>query len=298
MTKSIRIAAVLGLLVGGIAVAQVAVSDDPFEVPVRRHGDYGEWAPDREFTFRFEDYRGRETVTGRYAVFRFSIGHTLPRLSGSSPNEGSSASLQLQHHASLKEDGTVEILPQATSAGEDWHFGSISPPFYETSMSPFAGSNGEGVRRAMRQAKQLSGPFPGYEPTSFSTAFDADDLYHVGEHCGYDLFESVAGRGWHGRPGQLYDFNRPRPTDVVPPFDRARVFGWPSPDGGTYDFGVICGDGQICTVAAGVRPWLRMRFQFRRAWLCDIPKVIPTHLDWLEGQIIEEETEILNPAYQ
>ncbi len=266
---------------------------DPFVVPVQRYGDYGEWEPDRELTFRFEDWRGQDRVTGRYAVFSFPIGHTQ-RLSSGTPDEGSTGGTDLQHRMAFGADGTVEILPQATEEA-DWNYGSIAPPFYETSISPFSYTGGL-IRQSMVEAKQRDKPFPGYELNQFSQA-DASELHYIGEHCGFDMFESVAYREWHDRP-RPFDLDRAPPPDVAPPFDRARVFGWPSADGVTYDFGVICEDRSACVVGVRQRPWLNVSFQFRRPWLCDIPKVVPAHLDWLESRIVEEETEILNPDYR
>ncbi|MEM9797123.1 MAG: hypothetical protein AAF919_11575 [Pseudomonadota bacterium] len=291
--KTKAIAAFVCLVIGGIAVAQVA-GRDPFEVPVLRNGDYGEWDPARELTFRFEDWRGEETVTGRYAVFSFPIGHTNPWSSGA-PDKGSTGRADLQHRMSIGEGGTITILAQATEKAE-WTTGHRGPPSYETRLSAFSPIDGETIRRVMRNAKRLNGPFPGYELTLF-LQYKEEAFHHVGEHCGYDMFESVAYRDWHFRPGP-FDLERPPPPEVEHPFDRARVFGWPSANGITHDFGVICEDRKSCIVSAEVRPWLNMRFFFDREWLCDIPKVIPAHLDWLESRIVEEETEILNPAHQ
>ncbi|MEM9797374.1 MAG: hypothetical protein AAF919_12850 [Pseudomonadota bacterium] len=294
MKRAARTMAVLlCLIVGGIALAQ-AVDRDPFEVPVQRRGDYGEWDPGRELTFRLEDWRGEETVTGRYAVFSFPIGHTIPWSSGV-PDEGSTGWASLRHRMSVDKTGAIEILPQATTKAE-WTVGQRGLPFYDTRVSARSPLDGETIRRVMRNAKRRNGPFPGYELTLFRQ-YAESELHHVGEHCGYDMFESMAYRDWHYRPGP-FDLDRPPPPEIEHPFDRARVFGWPSANGITHDFGVICEDSKACIVAARVRPWITMRFRFDREWLCDIPKVVRPHLDWLETRIVAEETEILNPAYQ
>lgn len=290
--KLFGIAVLCGIVGWWVWFAQSMAQDDPFKVPVLRYGDYGEWDPDRELTFRYDHRRG-ETVSGRYVVFSFPIGHTIVRSPGA-PDVGSTGFTRFQHKALFRADGTVEILPQAT-ARDEWGSGGAYPPFYTSSLS-LGGSRGETIRLVMEASKQLDRPFPGYEVARFWT-HDEEDFHYVGEHCGFDMFESIAYRRWHLVP-EPFDLTRAPPPDMTPPFDRARVFGWPDTDGTGYDFGVICEDNGSCRAAFAARPWLPVTLHFRREWFCEIPKVVPAHLDWLESRIVEEETEILNPDWE
>ncbi|MEM7724522.1 MAG: hypothetical protein AAF376_19450 [Pseudomonadota bacterium] len=36
---------------------------------------------------------------------------------------------------------------------------------------------------------------------------------------------------------------------------------------------------------------------FDRSMLCDMPRVIPAHLEWLNARIVDQQTEITNPDF-
>lgn len=298
MSKSIRIAAVLGVLVGGIALAQVAEPDDPFEVPVARYGDWGEWDPDRELTFRFEDWWLGETVTGRFITLSIPIGYTYS-ISDTlgSPDRGSTGMVHVHQKLATDENGDSIFLPHATQEEEWRRRATIVPPNFSARLSSNTSKTGRLILSVMRRTKARNASFPGYEWGSFSK-YREEDLYHVGEYCGFDMFESTASRLWHTGPDGVLDFDNPPPQDIEYSFDRARIFGWPDANGVTYSSGIICQTGTTCYVDARLRDWMGVRLRFRPELLCEMPKVIPTYLDWLESRVIEEETEILNPAFR
>ncbi|MEM7488633.1 MAG: hypothetical protein AAF390_05860 [Pseudomonadota bacterium] len=270
-----------------------AQAGDPFDVPVRLRADWGRWDPDRVLRFTFHERRGR-AATGRYVTYGIPIGHT-DRWSYGSPDRGSSGVVHLSHRVETGPFDTITFAPKATS-NEEWGGTFTEPPYFSSSIDASLPPTDRRRKQTMYEAKRENGPFPGYRFERFAE-WRTESFHYVGEYCGFEMFESAAFREWHERPPPL-DLIRPPPEEFEPPFDRARLFGWPTGDGVSYRHAFLCNDSNLCFGDERPRSWLKVTYWFRSAWLCRIPEIIPAHLDWLDTLVVEEERDILNPAFR
>ncbi|KIT16062.1 hypothetical protein [Jannaschia aquimarina] len=299
MKAQALLAALLAVGLGAGAVAQHLPQRDPWHLPATQGGDWPKWDPRRQLTFAFHERARGNIVTGRFVTFEMALGHTTGGYGWlvGAPNAESSAGATLYHNAAFAEDGSVSILPQATSHDGPPRGGTVTPPGFGVRLSSSDSPNHRILERLMIQAKQFNPPFPGkYRLGGGRLALsDPDEVHHVGEHCGFDMFESTTDREWHQHP---LDLTRPPLPDILFPHDRARLFGWPNEGGVTYEFELLCEDDQLCLLDAPPRDWLNATYLFRRAWLCEVPKTVHAHRAWLEERVVAEETERVNPAFR
>jgi hypothetical protein len=273
---------------------------DPWRLPATQSEDWPAWDPEQRLTFTFHDRRRDDIITGRFVTIEVAMGHTDwgGGFNWGSPNGGSSRFISLHHDAIVEPDGSVSMLPGETSPDRR-PSPATTPPGFTVTLSTTDAPDHSIYEKLMIQAKQFNPPFSGEYRAGFPL-FDTgkpEEVHYIGEHCGFDMFESAVNRVWHQRPPPL-DLTRPPPPEVAYPFDRARLFGWPNEDGVTYEFALICDDRSLCGLDAPPRPWLNASYFFRRQWLCDVPKVVHAHQAWLEDHIVAEETETLNPVFR
>jgi hypothetical protein len=109
-------------------------------------------------------------------------------------------------------------------------------------------------------------------------------------YCGFDVFERDDPRYWQLEAGTVEDVRVP--DGVRPPFDHARVFGWPNGEGG-YRFRVECKYSRgsatgFCSTDRAYNDYITVNYHFDGALLCQIDDVVEAHLNLLRRSVVDE----------
>ena len=237
-----------------IAVALFALAqDDPYDIPLPPlfSNKWPSFNPGGTLQFTFYDRPDRlSTVTGRSVTYEVEMGHLNPA-GGGLPNAESSGAMMLNQIIQQDISGRISFLPHAT-IGDEWIFGGpgVASNSIRARVSEISNPNLEVLTIYMHQARQSEQTFPGYEigvnaPSPDNTFF-LNDTY-----CGFDMYEWTSIPFWATA-------NLAAPT---PPFDTARLFGWPSSAVGNYRYAATCNHIQ-CSIEIDPTGWLSLRYSF------------------------------------
>lgn len=189
-------------------------------------------------------------------------------------------------------DGSVTILPARTTSWADVDYDN---GFFRAEITSFSGDSTDWLSSQMLDARAADEPFPGYLFRGAPEGTDRRRWYDMDvEHCGFDGFERPEPRLWHWH--DLEEALAPTPDDVFPPFDQARLFGWPAGRAGGYSIVAECRN--HCVLEATLTSYLTVKYRLDHEFLCDAPEIIEAHMDWVFDHIVDEETAVLNPKYQ
>jgi hypothetical protein len=153
--------------------------------------------------------------------------------------------------------------------------------------TPFARPRYSFASPELIAAKQSGAVFDGYKMIQ---DLAAQTFWMRETYCGFDVFERDDARYWHIEAGTVEDVRVP--DGVRPPFDHARVFGWPNGEGG-YRFRVECKYSRgsatgFCSTDRAYNDYITVNYHFDGALLCQIDDVVEAHLNLLRRSVVDE----------
>ena len=271
----------LGLWASSAASGQAADGPIHVERGVRNMSaaPFGPFDPAREITFEMYEWIGETETTGHRMTFSIPMGHVYPlHVDPNAPV----ATFYLKHRwDAYLEDGTIAAAVRQVS---EWPFGKgVTSPLVTVTVSSSLSLHRRRYEPVMIHARQFGAPWPGYESRPAHVR-EPGDLFHRPEadHCGLDAFETTEIRRWNWISGPD---TSPPPPGIVPPFDRARVFGWPAEDGVTYRHIVSCETDITCEVIEPLNNVANVIYFIQPGMICEMPAFIPDHLEWLRGRM-------------
>ena len=289
-------AGIVAAVLGGWASASLVAGDDPFRVPVERHGQVGDWPPDYMVEMTVHDWVSAPVTTGRWTKFSFPFGY-LPRrylVPGGTPGVA-----QTRFRWAEGIDGVRRIRPSFLTDSD--RQGASATSSGDGVLADVNGLNSDGMEfwnPLLLGARVRGEPFPGYIPFSAGRV-RGQEQFHVGTHCGFDMFENRMSRRWMLNNDAPPALDRPPPAGLPEPFDRARVFAWPA-GGFPYRLVAACQanrDQVTCNIEIDYNEWLTNHYTFAGPLLCEFPDAVNAHFEWLRDHTVEEQTEILNPKF-